>query len=88
MISVGFELRVGVAILRVPEGLDYLAILGEGDSQPYGGNSQGPSIAETPPATPNLERHGEVNEFPLPDKTNVTETKLQKKSKKTKKIMT
>lgn len=81
-------MRVGVAILRVPEGLDYSAILGEGDSQPYGGNSQGPSIAETPPATPSLERHGEVNEFPLPDK-NVPEIKpQQKKNKKTKKTLT
>ena len=77
-------MHVAVAILRVNEGLDYSAILGDA-SQLADGESLGPSIAETPPGTPNIERHSSfVSESPLGE-TKIKETKETKKDKSKKK---
>lgn len=88
--SVGFDLHVGVAILRVAEGLDYSAILGEADADADSkqlSGSQPPSVSETPPGTPNVGRHSDlssINDSPLGDKS-VTDNSGQRKNKKTKK---
>lgn len=79
-------MHVGVAILRVPEGLDYSAILGDSDLQNQSADavSLGPSIAETPPGTPDVGRHNTgINDSPLGE---IKETKPDpKKNKKAKK---
>ena len=87
-------MHVGVAILRVSEGLDYSAILGDSD-QPFqsggGDDSRSPSvILETPPGTPDVERHSTINDSPF-GSSNVAETskdpKKFKKSKKNRKLL-
>ena len=85
--SAGFSLHVGVAILRVSGGLDYSALLGDSD-QPFQGGEDGrpPSIIlETPPGTPDAERHNTISDSPF-GTSNIAETlKDPKRSKKSKK---
>ena len=84
-------MHVGLAILRVSDGLDYSAILGDSD-QPFlsgGGdedNSRPPSIIlETPPATPDVERHSTINNSPFGNSDIAGTPKDPKKTKKSKK---
>jgi Solute carrier family 12 len=88
--SAGFNLHVSVAILRVPEGLDYSAVLGDSDESFHSGggdDSRPSSVMETPPGTPDVERHTTISDSPF-GSSNVAETsKDPKKAKKSKKSM-
>jgi hypothetical protein len=88
--SAGFNLHVSVAILRVSEGLDYSVVLGDTD-EPFhsgaGDDSRPPSVMDTPPGTPDVERHNNISDSPF-GSSNVAETsKDPKKAKKSKKNM-
>jgi hypothetical protein len=89
--SAGFNLHVSVAILRVSEGLDYSAVLGDTD-EPFhsggGDDSRPPSVMDTPPGTPDVERHNTISDSPFGSSNNVDTSKDPKKAKKSKKNMT
>lgn len=87
-IHAGFSLHVGVAILRVPEGLDYSAILGDTDELNINSTADGHSpvsVIESPPGTPDIDRHIGNSDTPL-DNANLPDTKKDtKRGKKSKK---
>ena len=76
-------MHVGVIIIRVPEGLDYSSVLGDKEEPPIQSGSRPSSVSDTPPGTPTVERHVDVNE--LPEGENTSDVKEPKKSKKSKK---
>ncbi|XP_046634344.1 bumetanide-sensitive sodium-(potassium)-chloride cotransporter-like isoform X2 [Daphnia pulicaria] len=90
-IHAGFNLHVSVAILRVSEGLDYSTVLGDTD-EPFhsggGDDSRPPSVMDSPPGTPDVERHNTISDSPFGSSNNVDTSKDPKKAKKSKKNMT